>query len=76
MKLDNTLRKIGIISDDNMNENINLYSVLNPPRNYVENLLNDEKYFKKLNKEEYNKGIEEYKDQLSRDLIQNLTKFT
>ena len=76
MKLDNTLRKIGIISDDNMNENINLYSVLNPPRNYVENLLNDEKYFKKLNKEEYNKGIEEYKDQLSRDLIQNLTQFT
>ena len=50
--------------DDNY-KNI-LCTVLNPPHQYVQNLMNNDKYFKKFNKYEYYNGFEVYKDELNR----------
>ena len=60
-------------SYDNITSN-NLKSVLNPPSKYVPNLLDKEKYFKKLDKGEYYIGLEEYKDQLNRESLYILNK--
>ena len=57
----------------------NLMSVLNPPSKSapsksVSKLLNEEKFFKKIDKGEYYIGLEEYKDKLSRESIEILNK--
>ncbi len=52
----------------------NLMSVLNPPSKSVSKLLNEENFFKKIDKGEYYIGLEEYKDKLSRESIEILNK--
>ena len=42
-------------------------TVLNPPTQYVKNLMDDKNFFKKIEKKEYYLGIENYKDELIRE---------
>ena len=63
-------------SSVNVNNDLVLQSVLNPPSSkFVSDLMEkDSNFFKKLNDEEYYKGIVEYKDQLNRESYLILTK--
>jgi hypothetical protein len=75
LKNDQSLEKMSLISDDNseINNNI-LLTVLNPPHQYVTNLMSNDKFFKKFNKNEYYIGIEDYKDNLNREYIEIFSK--
>ena len=74
LKNDQSLERMSLLSDDKdeINNNI-LFTVLNPPPQYVKNLMNNDKYFKKFNKDEYYIGLEDYKDQLNRDYMEMLS---
>lgn len=73
---DTSFNNIGL-NDNNIDEEASLISVLNPPKQYIKDLLNDDKkFFKKLNKKEYFDGLIQYKDQLTRDFIQMFSKNT
>lgn len=65
-----------LLKDDDSYEIVskNLMSVLNPPSKSVSKLLNEENFFKKIDKGEYYIGLEEYKDKLSRESIEILNK--
>lgn len=62
-------------SSFSINDNV-LQSVLNPPSKYIPNLMVNDKFFKKFNKDEYYIGIEDYKDQLNRESFLMLNKNT
>ena len=49
-----------------------LMSALNPPKKYIENLMNSENFFKTFNKGEYYVGIEDYQDNLNRESLEIL----
>ena len=69
---------ISLLNDDNNFDNNfdnnPIFSVLNPPDEYVKTLMNDKKLFKTINKDEYYSGIEQFKDIINRDSILNLSK--
>jgi len=55
---------------DNINKRNNvLLTQLNPPPNYIKKLLDDNNFFKKIDKEEYYVGIEQFKDDINRKLL-------
>ena len=66
------------IINDNSSVNIIvdqvLQSALNPPSKYISNLMEDRNFFKKFNKEEYYRGLEDYKDTLNRESYLMLNK--
>ena len=65
---------LGENSSVELNNDLVLQSVLNPPSSkFVSDLVRDN-FFKKCNVEEYYKGIVEYKDQLNRESYLILTK--
>ena len=69
----NNNQSLGRMSLSNNDEDDNykniLCTVLNPPPQYVQNLMNSDKYFKKFNKNEYYIGLEDYKDHLNREYM-------
>jgi hypothetical protein len=70
-----SLNGISLLNDNNDITNSNeIFSVLNPPDDYVKKLMNNDKLFKKINKNEYYSGIEEFKDIINRESILNLSK--
>lgn len=70
-----SLNGISLLNDNNNITNKNeIFSVLNPPDDYVKKLMNNDKLFKKINKNEYYSGIEEFKDIINRESILNLSK--
>lgn len=72
---DKSLGQISLLSNDNneISNNI-LYTVLNPPHQYVTKMINEDKYFKKFDKNEYYIGLEDYKDKLNREYAEILIK--
>ena len=70
LKNDQSFDRMSLSDDkDEINNNI-LFTVLNPPSQYVKNLMNKDKFFKKFSKDEYYIGLEDYKDQLNREYME------
>ena len=61
---------------DNINKRNNvLLTQLTPPPNYIKKLLDDNNFFKKIDKEEYYVGIEQFKDDINRKLLDSSKEF-
>ena len=72
LKNDQSLEKMSLSNVKAENKNNILFTVLNPPPQYIKNLMNNDKYFNKFNKNEYYMGLEDYKDQLNREYMETL----
>lgn len=73
--LENTNSLENLLNDEfevNNNNNKSLKSALNPPKEYVKDLMNNENFFKTFSKEQYYVGIEDYNDNLNRESLENL----
>ena len=71
---DTSFNNIGL-NDNNIDKDVGLNSMLNPPKEFVKDLLDeDEKFFKQMSEKEYYDGLTQYKDQLYRDFIQKFLK--
>ena len=75
LRNDKSLKNISLFADelDTNNNNKILLTVLNPPHEYVKNLMSEQNFFKKFNNKEYYVGIEEYKDEINRKTYEFLT---
>ena len=73
MNLEGSISNLSLFEDENFESNNKdnnvLLTQMNPPPNYVKKLLSDDNFFKKLDKEEYYIGIEQFKDELNRQLL-------
>ena len=78
----NSSGSLGSLSffDDDFENNVNnngfsnvLLTQMNPPPNYIKKMLNDDNFFKKINKEEYYIGIEQFKDEMNKQLLLDST---
>jgi len=73
MNLEGSISNLSLFEDENFENNKKdnnvLLTQMNPPPNYVKKLLNDDNFFKKLDKNEYYIGIEQFKDELNRQLL-------
>ena len=61
-------------SSINFNNDNVLQSVLNPSSKFVQDLMENDNFFKKYSKDEYYNGIEDYKDQINRESYIMLNK--
>lgn len=73
MNLEDSFGNLSLLEYEN-NDSISkdnnvLLTVLTPPANYVKKLLNDDNFFKNIEKEEYYLGIEQFKDDMNRQLV-------
>ena len=59
--------------DDNIDDNNVLFTEFTPPE-YVKKLMDNQKLFKTINKDEYYSGIEDFKDLINRDTFENTFK--
>ena len=59
--------------DDNIDDNNVLFTAFTPPE-YVKKLMDNQKLFKTINKDEYYSGIEDFKDLINRDTFENTFK--
>ena len=79
LSLEGNISNMSLFEDDNYdthNRGSNvLLTQMNPPPNYVKKLLNDDNFFKKVDKNEYYMGIEYFKDEMNRQLINTCKAF-
>ena len=73
LNLEESISNLSIFDED-FNENIDkennvLLTQMNPPPNYIKKLLNDDNFFKKIDREEYYMGIEKFKDEINRQFF-------
>ena len=69
---DNNINDFSLINEQNFDNNQTcnvLLTELIPPCNYVKKLLNDDNFFKKIDKEEYYIGIEQFKDNMNKKFL-------
>ena len=79
MNLEKSISNLSLFDDDNY-ENDNksnnvLFTQMNLPPNYFKQLLNDDNFFKEIDKGEYYMGIEQFKDGINRQLLINTKNF-
>ena len=69
---DNNINDFSLINEQNFDNNKKcnvLLTELIPPSNYVKKLLNDDNFFKNIDKEEYYIGIEQFKDDMNKKFL-------
>ena len=69
---DNNINNFSLINEQNFDHNKKcnvLLTELISPSNYVKKLLNDDNFFKKIDKEEYYIGIEQFKDDMNKKFL-------
>jgi hypothetical protein len=69
-----SLRGISLMREDsnNINENNAIFSAITLSDEYIKKLMNSQRLFKNINKEDYYSGIENYKDILNREIFSDL----
>ena len=69
-----SLRGISLMREDsnNINENNAIFSAITLSDEYIKKLMNSQRFFKNINKEDYYSGIENYKDNLNREIFSDL----
>ena len=79
LSLEGNISNMSLFEDENYdtyNRGSNvLLTQMNPPPSYVKKLLNDDNFFKKIDKSEYYMGIEDFKDEINRQLINTCKAF-
>lgn len=63
-----------IYENNDLEKNV-LLTQMTPPPSYFKTLLNDDNFFKQPNKKEYYTGIEEFKDEMNRQLLKYTKEF-
>ena len=79
INLENNYSNMSLLEEDNY-DNINqrsnvLLTQMNPPPDYVKKLLTDDNFIKKPDKTEYYMGIEYFKDEMNRKIIDTIKMF-
>lgn len=69
-----SFRGISLMREDsnNINENNAIFSAITLSDDYIKKLMNSQRIFKNINKEDYYSGIENYKDNLNREIFSDL----
>jgi hypothetical protein len=69
-----SFRGISVMREDsnNINENNAIFSAITLSDEYIKKLMNSQRLFKNINKEDYYAGIENYKDNLNREIFSDL----
>jgi hypothetical protein len=80
LNLEKSISNMSLLEDDNF-DNVNkgsniLLTQMTPPPDYVKKLLNDDNFFKKIDKNEYYTGYEFFKDGMNRELIDYCKSFS
>ena len=79
INIENNYSNMSLLEEDNY-DNINqrsnvLLTQMNPPPDYVKKLLTDDNFIKKPDKTEYYMGIEYFKDEMNRKIIDTIKMF-
>lgn len=80
LNLEGSISNMSLLEDDNF-DNANsgsnvLLTQMNPPPDYIKKLLNDDNFFKQIDKNEYYNGYEFFKDGMNRELFNYCKSFS